>query len=276
LNIGEKKSPKELAFLLDLYVMPDWGERFGALLDEKLELPKVGRILYVEAGTGGHAMAVQERLEDEIQLVAVDHSDDALDLARAKATAIHAEVEFLEAQPDALPFADDEFDLVIGDASLSTPRQLPQIVAEVVRVAAPGGTVAIAAATAASFGEVFSVLWEAVVNSGLTAHGGAVEHLIAGLPTVSAVEEMAKAAGLASTATETVSEEFHFDSGEAFLNSPLITDFLLPTWLLSVPDDASERVLAEIRRVIDEERHEADFTMTVKATVVLGKKAPLN
>src|SRR5262252_7075908 len=81
------KSPKELAFLYDLYVATDWGERFAELVDAHVELPKEGRALYVAAGTGGHAMALHERAGDKLQLVCVDDSDDCLELARTKAAA---------------------------------------------------------------------------------------------------------------------------------------------------------------------------------------------
>src|SRR6266446_4578747 len=60
----EPKSPKELAFLYDLYIGTDWAERFAALVDERVELPKEGRALYVAAGTAGHALALKERDED--------------------------------------------------------------------------------------------------------------------------------------------------------------------------------------------------------------------
>src|SRR5262252_1760241 len=82
-----QKSPKELAFLYDLYVAPDWAERFAELVDAHVELPKEGRALYVAAGTGGHAMALHERAGDKLQLVCVDDSDDCLELARTKAAA---------------------------------------------------------------------------------------------------------------------------------------------------------------------------------------------
>ena len=56
-----RKSDKELAFLHDLFIAPDWGERFAELIDEHVKLPKEGKALYVAAGTGGHAMALHER-----------------------------------------------------------------------------------------------------------------------------------------------------------------------------------------------------------------------
>ena len=42
------KSEKELAFLHDLYVAPDWGERFAELVDAHIKLPKEGRALSYE------------------------------------------------------------------------------------------------------------------------------------------------------------------------------------------------------------------------------------
>jgi hypothetical protein len=52
----ETKSQKELAFLHDLYIATDWGERFAALVDEHIELPKEGRVLYTSppARVGTH------------------------------------------------------------------------------------------------------------------------------------------------------------------------------------------------------------------------------
>jgi hypothetical protein len=47
----------------------------------------------------------------------------------------------------------------------------------------------------------------------------------------------------------------------------------LPNWLKSIPHDAQQRVRDELARIIDEERHTGAFLLTVKATLVVGKKA---
>ena len=64
-----RKSDKEIAFLQDLFIAPDWGERFAELIDEHVKLPKEGKALYVAAGTGGHAMALQERGGSKLELL---------------------------------------------------------------------------------------------------------------------------------------------------------------------------------------------------------------
>ncbi|MGB7923612.1 MAG: class I SAM-dependent methyltransferase [Pyrinomonadaceae bacterium] len=267
------KSDKELAFLHELYVATDWGERFAELMDEHVGLPKKGRILYVAAGTGGHAMALQERMEDDVRLVCVDESEERLELARVKALAVRAETEFRQSQLESLWFRDDQFELVLGDGSLVAPERLPEMLSEMVRVAVPGGTAALGLVTATSFGEFFSIYWEALRNTGLESHGSDVEALIKELPTVSNVEAMAAREGLDAVTSWTRVEEFNYESGEEFLNAPLITDFLLKSWLESLPDDETRATISqEIARLIDEERQDMDFTISVKATLVSGRK----
>ena len=267
------KSQKELAFLQDLYVATDWGERFAGLVDEHVTLPKEGRALYVAAGTGGRAIALQERAGKKLQFLCVDENDECLELARAKAVAMNDEAEFQREDPRALTFTDDQFDLVLGDTSLTPPNDFQRLLAEIIRVAGFGATVACWLPTFSSFGEFFSIYWEALQNSGLEDHAIDVETLITHLPTVSDIESLADQLGLDAVTSWTTIEEFEFDSSQEFLNSPLITDFLLPNWLQSVPESARERVVEEISKIIDEERHSGEFVLTLKATLVVGKKA---
>src|SRR5918912_544031 len=190
--MATNKSDKELAFLRDLYVATDWCERFAELIDEHVELPKKGNMLYVAAGKGGHALALAERAGDKVLLVCVDESEESLELGRAKAVAVRADPEFRRTQLEALGFEDDQFDLVVGDVSMIAPERLPEVVGEMARVAAPGATVALTLPTASSFGEFFSVYWEALRNSGIASHEPDVETLIMELPTVSDVEALAE------------------------------------------------------------------------------------
>jgi ubiquinone/menaquinone biosynthesis C-methylase UbiE len=269
------KSQKELAFLQDLYVATDWGERFAALVDEHVEVPKEGRALYVAAGTGGHALALQEHAGEKLKLMCVDANDECLELARAKAVAFREGTEFQREQLNALSFADNQFDLVLGDASLTAPSELKSWLAEMVRVAGSGATVAWWMPSYSSFGEFFSIYWDALQNAGLEDHSSQIESLITGLPTVAEVEAWAGKAGLEDVVSWTAIEEFDYESGEQFFNSPLITDFLLKNWLALVPEISRERVMQELAHIIDEERHSGEFALTLKATLVVGKKSPV-
>lgn len=269
----QARTDKELAFLQDLFVATDWGERFGELIDEHLTLPKEGRVLYLGAGTGAHAIALQERSSAGLQFLCVDESEECLELARAKATFLKDAAQFRREDLDRLSLDDNAFGLVIGDGSLVPIERIRGMLSEMVRVAAPGATVALSLPTFSSFGEFFSIYWEALHNCGVTDHESDVESLISILPSVSAVEQMSEQAGLDEVASWTRIEEFDYESGEKFLSSPLISDFLMTRWLASLPGDRYEEVSNEIGRLINEDRHEAEFSLTVKATLVIGKKA---
>ncbi|HEV7376282.1 MAG TPA: class I SAM-dependent methyltransferase [Pyrinomonadaceae bacterium] len=272
--MSANKSDKELAFLHDLYVATDWGERFAALIDEHVKLPKRGSMLYVASGTGGHALAMQERAGNNVSLICVDENEESLELARAKAMAVRADPEFRQAQLEALPFEDEQFDLVVSDASLVAVERLPEIISELVRVAAPGGAVALGLPTYSSFGEFFSVYWEALRNLSATDHEHDVESLITELPTIAAIETMLTREGLDNVASSMQIEEFEYESGEEFLNASLITDFLMKRWLESLPEEISQASASqEIARIIDAERQDMNFSLSVKATVIVGRKA---
>jgi ubiquinone/menaquinone biosynthesis C-methylase UbiE len=268
-----KKSDKELAFLQDLFIAPDWGERFAELIDEHVKLPKEGKALYVAAGTGGHALALYERAGEKLKLLCVDENPECLELARAKATATNEQITFRTTQPDNLDLKDNRFDFVIGNASLVSRQRVRKMFSEIVRVAAPGATIVLTLPTASSFGEFFSIYWEALHNNGLIDHESDVEQLVTELPTVSDIEQLAEDEGLQDVESWTRIEEFDFESGEQFLSSPLVAEFLMHDWLALVPDDTRAALFSEISRLINEERHEAEFALSVKATLVGGQKA---
>jgi ubiquinone/menaquinone biosynthesis C-methylase UbiE len=269
---SNRKSDKELAFLQDLFIAPDWGERFAELIDEHVELPKEGKALYLAAGTGGHAMAIHERAGEKLELLCVDENPECTELARAKATATNEQITFATAPLDKLNLSDNSFDLVIGNASLVSRDRTRTMFSELVRVAAPGATVALTLPTASSFGEFFSIYWEALHNNGLIDHESGVEQLITELPTVSDVEQLAEDEGLTDVESWTRIEEFDFESGEQFLTSPLVAEFLMQDWLALVAEDQRAELFSEISRLINEDRHEAEFALSVKATLIVGRK----
>jgi ubiquinone/menaquinone biosynthesis C-methylase UbiE len=270
------KSDKKLVFLYDLFVAPDWGERFAELADEHIVLPEEGQALYLVSGTGGHAIALRERAGENLKFISIDENEECLELARSKASAVRDPTEFRQGRIDSLDLDDDQFDFAFGDASLIDPGRVPKMLVEMVRVVKPGGTVALSLATASSFAEFFSIYWEALYNCDLMDHESDIESLISERLTVSETESLAEREGLEEVRSWTRIEEFEYDSGEQFLNAPLISDFLMKDWLEFIPEDSRAHVSQEIAQIINEERHNAEFALSVKATLIVGRKSRSN
>src|SRR6185295_12519418 len=148
MNGISNKSNKELAFLQDLFIAPDWGERFAELIDEHVKIPDEGKALYVAAGTGGHAMALQERAAKKLEMLCVDENAECLELAQAKAIATSEEIQFSQTRLDSLALPDNQFVLVIGNASLISTHRVRKMFSEMVRVAGPGASIALTLPTA--------------------------------------------------------------------------------------------------------------------------------
>lgn len=266
------KSAKELAFLHDLYVATDWSERFAELVDKNIKLPDEGQVLYAECGTGNHALELREKLKDDVDLICTESDIERLRIAEAKAVAVKADIKFQNAPPNRLNFPASSFVAAVCDASFVPTANLLDIWKQLFKVVERDGSVGVVLPTAGSFGEFFSVFWEALFELEMTELGAEVEKLIVSLPTVSDVEDVSRNAGFKRIQTETTVELFEYETGEDFNRSPLISDFLLPIWTKFVPAKQQVKLLRKIEEVINDAREDLSFSLSVKMTLVTGQK----
>jgi ubiquinone/menaquinone biosynthesis C-methylase UbiE len=262
------KTERELAFLRDLVINDVWTKRFTDLLDKHVGFKKIENVLYINAGTGDHCIALGEKADDKTSFFATCENDELLKIAKDKGIAVKSDVDFSR-----IEFEDDSFDAVISDASFTRPDAVEALVRDAARVTRSGGKVAIVLPTAGSFGEVFSLLWEVLFNEDLGEHGAAAEKMIAQIPTVSRVDEIAGEAGLVNVKTESVREVFEYENGADFVASPLVADFLLPVWLEMLDEQEKERVTEALAQLIDSEDGTLTFRFSVKVALLTGEKA---
>jgi ubiquinone/menaquinone biosynthesis C-methylase UbiE len=268
------RDAKEIAYLYDLYIAPTWREAFDQMVDDEVELPKEGKFLDAGCGVGDYAIDLAIRGGAKTGVVGVDPSPEKLALARGKAVVKKLDrVEFRQGQTRSLEFPDEEFDLVIGDASMAPPSEIGPALAELGRVAKKGATVVLKLTTRGSFDEFFSIYWESLYNLGLLDYTPQLEGLITERLTVSDAEQLALDAGLENVRSMTSKERFDYKDGKEFFESPLIEMFFLNDWLAILPDDETRRrVRQQLTEIIDEERHEMDFDVSIKATLIIGQK----
>ena len=245
----------------------EWTKRFTDLIDEHFKFSADENLLYINAGTGNHVFALREKVDENTAIFATCEDEDTLVIAREKGAVIKSDVDF-----STMRFEDEAFDIVIADASFVPSREFKDFVEETVRVAKIGAQIGVLTVSAGSFGEIFSLLWEVLFNEDLGEHGAAAEKIIAEIPTVSRAKEIAAAAGMVNLKTHTASEVFEYENGQAFVESPLVADFLMPAWLETLSEDENERVTKKLAELIDAEDGTLSFRFSVKATLLTGEK----
>ena len=128
----------------------------GETLCEALDLRPGARVLDVAAGNGNATLAAARRWCD---VVSTDYVGALLEAGRARALAEGHKIQFQEADAEALPFADDSFDVVLSIFGVMfTPNQ-EQAASELARVCRPRGRIGLANWTPESFiGQVFKTI----------------------------------------------------------------------------------------------------------------------
>jgi hypothetical protein len=258
------KTEKELAFLQDLYIATGWTERFTDLLGKDFNTEEFENILYLNAGTGNHALTLEEKLDENTELIAVTENDELLKIAQAKADAVKSDINFTALKPAR------KFDAVIADASLVKPSELKDFLTKAAD--SSRWQIAFLLPTAGSFGDIFSYLWQVFFELEWLDKGAEVENLINEIPTVSAAEEMIKDLGFKKTEAKTKNENFEFENGAEFVESVLVRDFLLENRLGFLTETEKEQVYEKLAQTIDAECEGLTFRFTVKATLITGAK----
>lgn len=266
------KTRRELAFIKDFYLPEEWTEKFTSAIEEHLTFPTKGNLLYLEAGTGNHVFELREKLKEKVDIYAVENDAENLRIAEAKAQTLRAKINFQKFPSHQTGFSDHDFNMVLGDFSLVAREDLPEIVKEMYRVAEKKATVAFFLPTAGSYGEFFSIFWEALFNADLAEYGANIEGLILNQTRVSEIEEVAELAGLQEVESFTTDHLFDFETGKDFSTSPLIENILLPFWMADLPKELRPKAIRSLVKMIDAERDGMSFQLSLKATLVVGKK----
>ena len=110
------------------------------------------RVLDVAAGTGNVAIRAAATGAD---VVACDLTPENFEAGRREASAAGVELEWVEADAEALPFGDAEFDVVTSSFGAMFAPDHQAVAAELLRVCKPGGTIGMANFTPEGLGGEF-------------------------------------------------------------------------------------------------------------------------
>ena len=128
----------------------------GEELCEALDLRAGQKVLDVAAGNGNASLAAARRW---CNVLATDYVPALLERARERAEAERLDVDFREADAEALPFPDGSFDVVVSTFGVMFTPDQDRAAGELVRVCKPGGKIGLANWTPDGFiGQVFKTI----------------------------------------------------------------------------------------------------------------------
>jgi SAM-dependent methyltransferase len=128
----------------------------GRILVEASGVRPGDRVLDVAAGTGNAAIPAALA---GASVVASDLTPELLDTGQRLAAHQGADVDWREADAEALPFADDEFDVVLSCVGVMFAPHHQASADELVRVCRPGGTIGLVSWTPEGFiGQMFATM----------------------------------------------------------------------------------------------------------------------
>ena len=110
---------------------------------EVTKLTSAMNVLDVSSGRG--TQAIYYHKEFGAKITGIDIADDMVDTAikNARQSGVNANVTFRKGDSQNLDFQDNSFDLVINECAVGIPDEPQVVLNEMVRVAKPGGTIAI-------------------------------------------------------------------------------------------------------------------------------------
>jgi SAM-dependent methyltransferase len=115
---------------------------FGRLLVEAVGISPGQRVLDVAAGTGNVAIRAAEA---GAEVIASDLTPENFAAGRREAEAHGVRIEWVEADAEALPFGDAEFDVVTSSVGAIFAPHHQAVADELLRVCRPGGTIGLIA-----------------------------------------------------------------------------------------------------------------------------------
>lgn len=128
----------------------------GETLCETLDLRSGEAVLDVAAGNGNASLAAARRWA---RVVSTDYVPALLARGAKRAEAEGLQVDFREADAEALPFADASFDVVVSTFGVMFTADHDRAAAEMLRVCRPGGRIGLASWTPEGFiGQLFKVI----------------------------------------------------------------------------------------------------------------------
>jgi SAM-dependent methyltransferase len=271
LVFSEKLSPADAA-ILETFVVPRYLSLFGDLMLEMILVGDTARIAHLGCRTGYPDLKLYERI-DGVDIVGVDSSLPALELARNKA-AVLGDVRIEYRIAESLPLDLDEgiFTHAFAIHPISGPKDRVALFQEMHRLMCDGGQALVALPLRGSFQEIADLFREYGLKHDDSDFSKAIESALVGRPSIEALSEELEDAGLEDIDVEIRQTQLSFDSGRAFVEDPVSRLLIIPevrTWL-AIND--LQKPLEYVRDAIDKYWSEGKLELSLNVGCASARK----
>lgn len=230
------------AQLFEDSVVPRYLSFFGASALEMMLVGPSARVAHVGCRTGFPVVELADKVPS-IEIIGVDGSPAALDLARARAGVLpgledgraRATYEVAEALPTPLP--DVSFTHALALAPICDVEQRGKLFRELRRVLVDGGQALLAMPLRGSFSEIGDMVREFALRQDLVDLGKAVDVAAASRPNVESIVEELEDAGLSEVDVNPQLLAVSFNNGREFIEDPIARFVIFPDLRVMLPMD---------------------------------------
>lgn len=261
------------AAIVETFAVPRYLSWFGELALEMLLVSEAARVAHLGCRTG-HPDLEWLRHIPQTELIGVDASEPALDLARNKAAAAGAsqlQYQLAQGVPTGLPA--EQFSHVLSVHPRADVVGRSALFGEMHRLLYRGGQALVALPLSSSFRELIDLLAEYALKYDDTALSKALERASLERVTVENLAAELEAAGLTDVDFEVRQKALRFDSGRALVEDPATRFFILPeieTWLGAVDLSEASRYFVD---AIDKYWSEDPVELSVTLAAISARKA---
>ncbi len=268
---SEKLTPADAA-ILETFVVPRYLSLFGDLMLEMILVGDSARIAHLGCRTGFPDLKLYERL-DGVDIVGVDSSLPALELARNKAAVLgDVRIEYRMAESLPLDLDGGIFTHAYAIHPISGPNDRALLFSEISRLLCEGGQALVALPLRGSFQEIADLFREYGLKHDDTEFSKAIEAALLNRPSIEALSEELEAAGLDDIDVEIRQTQVSFDSGRAFMEDPVSRLMIIPevrTWLAI---DDLKKPLEYVRDAIDKYWSEGTLELSLNVGCASARK----
>lgn len=253
-------------------MVPRYLSLFGDLMLEMILVGESARIAHLGCRTGYPDLKLYERV-DGVDIVGVDSSLPALELARNKAAALgDVGVSYQVAESLPVDLDSGSFTHAYAIHPNSGPQQRADLFGEISRLLCEGGQALVAMPLRGSFQEIADLFREYSLKHDDSEFSKAIEAALVGRPSIETLSEELELAGLEDIDVEIRQTQLSFDSGRAFMEDPVSRLMVIPelrTWL-GIED--LQKPLEYVRDAIDKYWSESKLELSLNVGCASARK----